>query len=268
MSGAAVKYYLEVEPDVRIAVTLDDFTDPWTTPETVLMLHGNSESAAAWFAWVPLFARRYRIIRPDMRGFGNSTPMREDYRWSLARLVADLVAVCRRQEAACVHVVAAKISCQIALKFAIDHPDMVRSLTLVGPPPPVRELATRVPSLDLVRQHGVEAWARANMAERLGASMPPEAVEWWTRFMGRTPVSTQLGFMQHLAIFDIEAELGSVTQPTLVLAPEQSLDEVAAWQHNIPASRLVGVPGNSYHVAASHAEFCAAQTIRFIEEVS
>src|SRR5690606_28717176 len=126
------------------------------------------------------------------------------------------------------------------------------SLTLVGPPPPVRELAARVPSLELIRQQGVETWARANMAERLGASMPPEAVEWWTRFMGRTPVSTQLGFMQNLVIFDIDAELEAVNQPTLVLAPEHSLAKVAVWQRKIPRSRLVSVPGNSYHVAASH----------------
>ena len=32
---------------------VDDFTDPWRRPETVLMLHGNAESGLAWYAWVP-----------------------------------------------------------------------------------------------------------------------------------------------------------------------------------------------------------------------
>jgi hypothetical protein len=30
--------------DLNMYYEVDDFTDPWTTPETVLMLHGNAES--------------------------------------------------------------------------------------------------------------------------------------------------------------------------------------------------------------------------------
>jgi len=33
-----------------------------------------------------------------------------------------------------------------------------------------------------------------------------------------------------------------------------------------PRSRLVVLPGNSYHVAASHAERCAQETLAFIRQ--
>ena len=46
--------------DLEMHYEVDDFTDPWTTPETILMLHGNSESGLAWYGWVPLLARKYR----------------------------------------------------------------------------------------------------------------------------------------------------------------------------------------------------------------
>src|SRR5215216_6205139 len=36
---------------------VDDFTDPSTTPETILMLHGNCKSGAAWYDWVPQLVR-------------------------------------------------------------------------------------------------------------------------------------------------------------------------------------------------------------------
>ena len=36
-------------------------------PETILLLHGNAESSLAWYAWIPTLARRYRVLRPDMR---------------------------------------------------------------------------------------------------------------------------------------------------------------------------------------------------------
>jgi pimeloyl-ACP methyl ester carboxylesterase len=51
----------------------DDFTDPWTTAETVILHHGNAKNARLWYAWVPLLARDYRVIRVDARGFGRSS---------------------------------------------------------------------------------------------------------------------------------------------------------------------------------------------------
>ena len=62
-------------PDLTMHYEIDDFTDPWHDKETILLLHGNAESSAAWYGWVPHLARRYRVVRPDMRGFGASTPM-------------------------------------------------------------------------------------------------------------------------------------------------------------------------------------------------
>jgi 3-oxoadipate enol-lactonase len=68
---------------------VDDFTDPWANRETILMLHGNAESGAAWYGWVPTLAQRYRVVRPDMRGFGASTPMPRDFPWTLDGLIED-----------------------------------------------------------------------------------------------------------------------------------------------------------------------------------
>jgi pimeloyl-ACP methyl ester carboxylesterase len=61
--------------DLDMHYRVDDFTDPWRPPQTILMLHGNAESGLAWYAWAPKLARHYRVVRPDMRGFGGSTAM-------------------------------------------------------------------------------------------------------------------------------------------------------------------------------------------------
>jgi 3-oxoadipate enol-lactonase len=72
---------------------VDDFTDPWQKNEVILLLHGNAESSNAWFAWVPTLSRHFKVIRPDMRGFGASTPMPKDHKWSLDELVSDFIAL-------------------------------------------------------------------------------------------------------------------------------------------------------------------------------
>jgi pimeloyl-ACP methyl ester carboxylesterase len=56
----------------EIAYYVDDFTDPWTTPDTVLLLHAAMGSSRRWFRWVPRLARSFRVVRMDLRGHGDS----------------------------------------------------------------------------------------------------------------------------------------------------------------------------------------------------
>ena len=82
---------LSCSPDGQLHYLVDDFTDPWRPSETILLLHGNAESGAAWYGWVPSLARRFRVVRPDMRGFGQSTPMPRDFPWTLDVVIGDFV---------------------------------------------------------------------------------------------------------------------------------------------------------------------------------
>jgi len=106
------------------------------------------------------------------------------------------------------------------------------------------------------------------MGRRLGTAFPPEGFEWWTKFMGRTAVSTQLGFMATIACADIRAVLPKIICPTLVITTENSglgsVDETRAWQQQIPDSELLVLSGNSYHIAATHADQSAEATVDFI----
>ncbi len=262
---------LRCSPDAELHYLVDDFTDPWLESETILLLHGNAESGAAWYGWVPSLARRFRVVRPDMRGFGASTPMPRDFPWTLDVLIDDC---CRLMDALGVerfHLVGAKIGGTIARAFAARRPGRVRTLTVVGTPTPYRIGAeARVPALTAeFEQQGDEPWAQQSMAGRLGSTFPPEGVAWWTTFMGRTPVSTQLGFMKTIACADIRADLPKIACPTLVITTEGSglatVDETRAWQQTIPDSELLVLPGDSYHVAASDAAQCAQATLAFIE---
>src|SRR5262249_61968551 len=80
---------IAIRPSLTMAYEDHWFGDPWTTPETVVMVHGNAESSRAWAGWVPRLAAKYRVVRPDMPGFGaSSEPV--GYRWTAAELAADL----------------------------------------------------------------------------------------------------------------------------------------------------------------------------------
>jgi 3-oxoadipate enol-lactonase len=258
---------LKISPAMEMYYTIDDYTDPWTTPETVLLLHGNSESHAAWYGWVPHLARHYRVVRPDMRGFGASTAMPRDFRWTLDILIDDYLALMKFLQIERFHLVGAKIGGTIARAFAARRPQHVLTLTVAGTPPPYT--VNRSSLTEEFEKHGVAHWARRTMAARLGDAVPPGMAEYWTQFMGRASVETQIGFMQTIPHSDIRGDLPKITCPTLVITTEGNsmspVEETRAWQPLIPNSKLLVLPGNSHHVAASDPDRCARATLEFIQ---
>jgi pimeloyl-ACP methyl ester carboxylesterase len=120
----------QASPDLAMHYQIDDFTDPWRRDkETILLLHGNAESSLAWYGWVPALARRCRVVRPDMLGFGASTPMPRDFPWTLDILIDDFAQLMDMLGVDRFHLVGAKIAGTIARAFAARRPDRVMTLT-------------------------------------------------------------------------------------------------------------------------------------------
>jgi len=262
---------MSLSPGRELFYRIDDFTDPWSPAETVILLHGNAESGEAWRAWIPHLGRRYRIVRPDMRGFGASTPMPEDFPWSLDTLVDDLVRLARHLDIASFHLVAAKIGGTVALRFAAEQPQLLRSLTVLGAPPaPRNTLATTVSQwVTLLRNEGVEGWAQHSMRGRLGSRATEAMLEHWSVLMGRTALSTQLGFMRMVPTLDVTPDLHRIQCPTFVITTSGSglgsVEDTDAWRKRIPRSELLVIQNDSYHVAVTDADEVAPAVLRFLQ---
>jgi len=214
---------LSVSPAVDIFYQVDDFTDSWRKPETILLCHGNNESHLAWYGWVPHLARHYLVVRPDMRGFGDSTPMARDFPWTLDVVIDDYLKLMDHLGIKRFHLVGAKIGGVIGRAFAARHADRVHTLTVVGSPPPVRaDAATRAARGKEVEELGIEHWARRSMGARLGSAFPKAGVEWWIKYMGRTAISTEAGFAATINFSDISADVANIRCPMLVITTQES----------------------------------------------
>jgi pimeloyl-ACP methyl ester carboxylesterase len=65
----------------------DWFGEPWRKPETAVLIHGNAESSVEWYAWMPRMAQEFRVLRPDLPGFGRSR-IPAGFEWSLPSLAS------------------------------------------------------------------------------------------------------------------------------------------------------------------------------------
>jgi pimeloyl-ACP methyl ester carboxylesterase len=103
----------------------------------VLLLHGWPDSARLWRHQVPpLVSHGYRVITPDLRGFGRSGRPQEVAAYSLRNSVADMTAVLDHLGIGTAHVVGHDWGATVAWYLAMLIPDRVRTLTVISVPHP------------------------------------------------------------------------------------------------------------------------------------
>lgn len=265
-------------PDgATIAWREDDFGDPWQPRPAVLLLHGIAENGDAFRGWVPHLARRHRVVRMDLRGHGRSSAVDPRQPLRLETLAEDVEAVVAALGADAVHVVGAKLGAQAALLLAQQHPGWMASLSVAGVL--ISPSQTLGPWVErwcaMVDEGGVRGWAAATMRGRMGASMPPAGIAWWSTFMGAAPAESVKACFRMLPGIQEPTRLENIQCPTQVLVAAQDADtasfdqrqpveEVRRWQQRIRGSRLCEVKADSYHIAASHPDACARAVADFI----
>ena len=57
---------------VTLRYAVDDYTDPWQSLPTLILLHAVMGNHRRAYRWAPILARHFRVVRPDMRGHGQS----------------------------------------------------------------------------------------------------------------------------------------------------------------------------------------------------
>lgn len=247
----------------------DDFTDPWRSPETVVLHHGNAKNSRLWYAWVPLLSRQYRVVRLDARGFGRSTVPPEGYDWSLSNFGADLLRLLDYLNLDKVHLIGETVGGTISLQFAYEHPERLQSVTVCTSPYKFAGVATYQEYYELVQAEGVSGWVRKTADRRLDpAAASLGHREWYVDQMSQTSQRVVLETLSYLATQDLTNILPSIQIPTLILVAQDSEANEPGRTQNmaelIPNARLVAIPGTSGYVQHSAPEMCVAAWREFL----
>lgn len=100
----------------------------------VLLLHGSGPGVTAWANWrltIPALAERFRVIAPDIVGFG-FTERPSDVTYDLPTWTSHAVGVLDALGIQRAHVVGNSFGGSLAMSLAIHHPDRVDRLVLMG----------------------------------------------------------------------------------------------------------------------------------------
>ncbi len=245
-------FTVALAPGLELHYREDWLGAPWTSPEAALLIHGGMESGEAWFGWVPRMGQEFRLFRPDLPGFGQST-VPADFDWSIENYAGVLAKFLDQMGVASAHIVGAKTGGAIAMQFAGTYPQRTRTLILASGPfsPPA---PNQNPPDEL----------------RFGSSAPREEIEFFDKIKAATSPKTRAGLAKVLAGINLDVVLPRITAPTLVITSDrgalQSLDAVLHYQPKIPNSRLLVLRSDAFHVAVANADECVANSLAFIRE--
>jgi 3-oxoadipate enol-lactonase/4-carboxymuconolactone decarboxylase len=220
----------------------------------LLMLHSLGTSLAVWEPQATALARRYRVIRMDLRGHGLSAVSEDD--GSIARLAADAVAALDALGVGAAHVAGLSIGGRIALEMAAAAPERVASLMLCDTAlefPPPEGWQQR---MDAVRSGGMAAVADAVLARWVcDASLPSS--QGLLRMLLTTPPAGYASAAAALRDARAAPLAGRIACPASVIVGERDPATPPAWaeaiRDAIPGATLSVIPGAS-HIPTFEAE--------------
>ncbi len=107
----------------------------------VVLLHGFPETSYAWRYQIPELAKHYRVIAPDLRGYGETDKPAAGYdKRNMAKDIRDLLTAL---DISTVALVGHDRGARVATRFAKDYPDVVNRLVVMDNVP------TRIVARDL-----------------------------------------------------------------------------------------------------------------------
>jgi len=107
----------------------------------VLMLHGYPETHAMWHKVAPRLARRYTVVCPDLRGYGDSSKPKglpDHSNYSKRAMALDMAEVMTRLGFERFHLVGHDRGARVAHRLARDHGRRVLSLTVMDISPTLK----------------------------------------------------------------------------------------------------------------------------------
>ncbi len=245
--------------------------------ETVVLLHATAGSGAQWRALTEILRSDFRVLAPDLYGYGETDPWPGHAAFALAEEAALVDAVLRLRRAP-IHFVGHSYGAAVALRFALEQPERVRSMVLIEPValhllrqggsvPADGQLLAEVMEVAALVSDGVAsgdyraamgrfvdywsgagAWLRMKpeLQGALARRIPQVALDFWAATTEPTPRSAYR----------------RIAAPTLVLRggrsprPARRIAELVAG--SLPAGRLETVEGAGHMLPLTHAEIVNA----------
>jgi 3-oxoadipate enol-lactonase len=212
----------------------------------LVLLHGSVHDSRLWNGVFAELARQHTVVRYDARGLGRSSPPTAPFRYE-----DDLLAVLDHFGFQAAGLVGLSMGGEVALDFALEHPERVRSLTLIAASAGGHEWPSS-PEMDdyVVAHRGSDGRRIAELELAIWASLGDRApgfdvIEPMVRENAEITAAAEKGHALSAEADAVDC-LDRIKAPTLVIVGDHDHPEIG-----VIAGRLAdGIPGARLTVVA------------------
>ena len=239
----------------------------------VLLVHGLGSSTRDWEYQIPALAAHYRVIALVVRGHGRSDKPQE--RYSIAAFAEDVAALIEHLGLIDVHLVGISMGGMIGFQLGVDHPELLRSLTIVNSGPEVKPRSPK-DYLEIAKRWTLSRLLSLDsIAKALGRLLfpLPEQGDLRSKIEERWPQNDKRAYLSSLdAIigWGVRDHLQRIQSPTLVITADRDYTPVSqkeAYVKELPNARLVVIENSRHATPLDQPERFNATLLDFLAEV-
>ena len=226
--------------------------------EPLLLLHGGFCTVETFDGLTPLLAQEFRVYVPERRGHGRTPDVEGPI--TFEDMAKDTIAFMEALDIDSAHVVGWSDGAVVALHVALERPELVSKLVLIG----------TAANHDGVPPEALEMLKHATP----GTLLPPVLRELYARVSPDGPEHFDVVFERLVSTWRTEpsfdlSELGRLAMPTLVMLGEHdivTLEHATAMVRAIPDAQLAVVPGADHAFPMQAPELVSGPVRAFLSE--
>jgi pimeloyl-ACP methyl ester carboxylesterase len=217
----------------------------------LLLLHAFPLDHSMWFAQADHFRARYRVVMPDLPGFGDSKPVRP---WTISDIGNDLQELLDKLKIETCMLAGLSLGGYIALPFAARHPRRISKLVLAHTRARADtdiERAGRNDMIATLRKDGTEALPGKMLSRLLGPAAPATVREWVTQTIQRVDANAAIHAIEAMRDrADSTPSLQTIQCPTLVIAGDgdaiMKVEDARSMAAALPRGTLAVIPNTGH----------------------
>jgi len=239
----------------------------------IVLHHPLATNLSIWDEITPVLAARYRVIRFDARGHGQTEAPKGPY--TFETLSADVVALMDHLEIERAHYLGLSMGGMVGQYLGLDHPGRFASLQLVSTSSRIPDEARHmwVDRVTVAREKGMASQVAPAMQRWVTEAnrQKPALVARLSRMIETTPLEGYAGWCQAIGGLNVTDRLKAITLPTQVIVgiedPATPPAAAKAIHEQIKGSTLVQMPGTAHMLCAEDPATFHKHVMAFLDKV-
>ncbi|HEY5735991.1 MAG TPA: alpha/beta hydrolase [Nitrosopumilus sp.] len=249
------------------------YLESGNSKKILVLLHGLGASAERWLNVLPYFSKNYRVIVPDLIGFGLSDKPQIDY---TPELFSEFLEKFFAQTGiAHLNLIGSSLGGQIAANYTSTHTDEIEKLILVSPAGSMQQSTPALDAYVMAALYPSEITAKHafELMEGSGEEVPREIISGFIERM-QLP-NAKLAFMSTVLGLKnskpITTKLDSIRIPTLIIwgsvDPVIPIDYADSFISSIQDCRFFRMDGCGHTPYVQEPEIFATKVLEFLNGI-